>query len=254
MRGGDDEFRANLALGRQWETAVASWLLSRGWRLMPDYAGDNTAGAPKLRGGKEGTVLPDILGAERGAMKYVEVKYRSRSVDFHLIGQRVTGKIEERLWNEYLRIEQDTGIPVWLVFVQRAERELVGAPLKHIARFSHRGVGDGAGFLYIEYECLDRLASFADIDRFIDHGPRCACAECFASRSPVPAPTKCKLCGTPGQTTDINAPAFIGPGHGLCVPCFRREWAAERTPAWRRAVGGHGPTCACSTCFAQKLR
>jgi hypothetical protein len=50
---------------------------------------------------------------------------------------------------------------------------------------------------------------------------------------------RCSSCTFPGQSENIDAPAFIGP-LGLCVPCFRREWWAERTPAWR-AAHGFGP-------------
>lgn len=47
---------------------------------------------------------------------------------------------------------------------------------------------------------------------------------------------RCRSCGALGQRDNIAASLFIGP-LGFCVPCFRREWLAERTPAWRAMEG-----------------
>lgn len=254
----DDDFRANLALGRRFEVAVADWLKSRGWYLMPDYAGMNARGAPSLRGAQDSTVLPDILAAGGGRMRYYEVKYRTRKVRFRKTRIDVTGKISERLWRQYLKVQADTGVEVWIVFYQKVDAEIVGAPITRLDDCKLLGEGDGAGEIYIPYGVLQRLVTVEEIRAVapdIDvHPTGCTCADCFWGGLPeaMHAPrSTCRSCGAKGQPDGIHAPGFVGP-LGYCVPCFRREWAAGRTPAWI-STSEHGPKCTCAVCFDRRL-
>lgn len=167
----DDDFRANLALGRRWEKAVAGWLQSRGWFLLPvyDYSGEDGNKAPKLHGANGGVVVPDLLAAHpRRNAKWVEVKYRNHAVEFRRDRTIVTGKVPWRHWNHYLRTEQLTGIPVWLVFVQDVESEIVGGPIKALAQHLRPGVGHGAREVNFPYSCLTRLAPLSAVQRYFE--------------------------------------------------------------------------------------
>lgn len=240
----EEDFRRNLALGRRWEVAVAAWLKSRGWFLMPDYASLNTDGAPKMAGAQGTMVLPDLLGADHGAMKWVEVKYRTRVVHFRRLDQMVTGKIEERLWNEYLQVEAKTGIPVWLVFVQQRAGEVMGAPIRHLARHCHRGIGDGAGFVNIDYESLDRLASIEDITRFY---PTLGTERTAFSRDDM-AKKIARLLGV--EDDDERAEKWV---HCMARGAASEEDARAVLAIARQISGIHGPRCVCATCFDAKL-
>jgi Holliday junction resolvase-like predicted endonuclease len=245
-RDSEEDFQRNLKLGRRWELAVAAWLKSRGWLMMPDYASLNTGGAPKLAGASGGTVLPDLLGADRGCMKYVEVKYRTKVVVFRRRRQKVTGKIKERLWEQYLRVEDQTGIPVWLVFIQKVAAEVVGAPIRHIARHCHHGVGEGSGYINIDYECLDRLASIDEISKF-DVGLRTAASSLF-SREDMAAKVV-RLIGPDDDDERI----------GKWVHCMSRGAASDDdvravVAIARQSSEFHGPRCVCAVCFERKLK
>jgi hypothetical protein len=126
------EFEASLAHGRTIEQAVARWLMSNGYLILPvyDYSGKGLQKAPKLQAADiaASLVVPDLLAARNGTLRWVEVKWKSRA-DFTWITQRRETGIDNPLWKDYLEVQRITGHEVWLVFVHEQEREIIGNKL-----------------------------------------------------------------------------------------------------------------------------
>jgi hypothetical protein len=174
----DDDFRRNLALGRSWELALGSWLRARKWFLLPayDFSGADGDKAPKLAGHGERVAVPDLLAFKGDARAWVEVKYRQHAVEYRKLREMRTGLVPRRLWDNYLRTQQITGIPVWMVFVQEQEGEVVGQSLARLAddvvhTQMYRDRRDPSGVMrphvFVPYNSLIRLASLEDVRRFL---------------------------------------------------------------------------------------
>lgn len=111
--------------GRRGEDLVREWLKGNGWCVVPTALIDN-GGAPLLESHIRSHVLPDILAAKAGHPVWIDVKTKWRITPSKKRRRRETG-CELRNWNDYLAVQESTGIKGALAFVQvQARRLLLG--------------------------------------------------------------------------------------------------------------------------------
>lgn len=162
-------FEERIAQGREIEKAVAAWLMARGTKILPvyDYSGLADGKAPKFTAAKisESLVVPDLLGAKSGHCIWFEVKYKHHA-DFTRKTQQFETGISYRLWMHYQQVEQESGIPVWLLFAHYKENELRGerlSSLKGNARIYNGPKMGSSGMVFFNYRSLKRFAALTDI-------------------------------------------------------------------------------------------
>jgi hypothetical protein len=127
VRSSDEQFRKNLEIARVEEKRVASWLMKRGWRILPvyDFSGLQEDKAPKLQAysASDSLVLPDLLCARAGVTKWVEVKWKT-DASMTTITRRLETGISLRLWRNYIAASDVSGIEVWIAFVHKNQHHL----------------------------------------------------------------------------------------------------------------------------------
>lgn len=156
-----------------WEKAFASFLvIERGYHVLPacDYRGQ-MGHAPHLAGAAANITLPDLLVARGGKCRWIEVKQKSHA-DFHRNSNRFVTGLPIRQWDEYLRVQEVTGIEVTLVFIHAEENVVVGDTLakltNHISHRYTRTVNDTNGTLFFKFGTLPRLIAASRLHQFMN--------------------------------------------------------------------------------------
>ena len=110
-------FDAALKYGVAGETAIARWLRARGNGVMPDYEKivDTGTGLQIFLTDIE-LIAPDFLTFKGGKALWVEAKHKSAFTWHRISGRWVTG-IDKRHYEHYLRVAEESGWPVWLLFL-----------------------------------------------------------------------------------------------------------------------------------------
>lgn len=125
----NDDFALNRQKGKDAEELVATWLMIRGFLILPvyDYSGIQDNKAPKFQAiqTKLSLVTPDLLCAKDGALKWVEVKWKTSTTLYRKKREVRTG-LPRKHWEHYKKVQAVSGVPVWLLFVQEAENQIVG--------------------------------------------------------------------------------------------------------------------------------
>jgi hypothetical protein len=116
-------FDQSLAVGQLGESLIAHWLRNRGWHVLPAYEKeiDNGKG-PRLflASDCEGSELitPDLFAMKNGQFLWVEAKHKS-TFTWYGKGRYWTTGVDKRHFADYVRVQQETGINVWLLFLHR---------------------------------------------------------------------------------------------------------------------------------------
>ena len=188
-------FEDKLALGRNYEKALADWLNVHGWYVLPvyDYSGgeDDEKKAPKLGAapGVISLVMPDLMAARAGKAIFVECKFKGEAtrrnstcgkcgagvlvvndVQPNLCRKCGRSLIEtgfsRRLYYHYALVSMEAGIDAWVAFVHRKEGEVRAAPFSKLeanARF-YRGGGMGRhGMAFFEWDALEPVVTYAQL-------------------------------------------------------------------------------------------
>lgn len=112
-------FQKNLAVGKVGESLIAKYMMSRGHAVLPVYEIEKSSGkGPQLFSQKENMVAPDMLVFTSKGVKFIEAKHKSVFTWHRITSRWVTG-IDLRHYQDYIRISERTGIPVWLLFYHR---------------------------------------------------------------------------------------------------------------------------------------
>lgn len=132
--------------GREAELRVAAWLQNRGFYILPscDYSGPEGDHAPKIHGTKEGLILPDLAIAKKGRLKWAEVKAKYEPTYSRCTGTYDHG-ISRRLCNHYLRVQEETGAPVWVFIVEEKTQTLLFQSIDELRKaenIGHKYFGD----------------------------------------------------------------------------------------------------------------
>lgn len=173
MQRNDSEKRERFAFARTIELAVASHLMTKGWSILPVYdcSGQQDDKAPRLHAfsASDSVVLPDLLLARGGLMRWVEVKFKTEAPKTHCTGYYETG-ISVRHWEHYHRAEKESGAVVFISFAHQTEdvvtcnslRELRTLWPQKYPRYSPNGPDPG-GSLFWPLEKLRRVAALSEI-------------------------------------------------------------------------------------------
>lgn len=149
--------------GENMELVVSNYYAARGWLVMPLRLIEN-GGAPRAVGLAKSFVLPDLQVARGGVVRWVEVKGKGRIVKYQKAREFRTG-IEERLWNDYLHIETESGVPGYLAMVHlRRDPEGSIDPLLLLAPFALLVPPDQEGVVKPVYD--NKPMVFWNVDRF----------------------------------------------------------------------------------------
>lgn len=123
------------ARGRNGERLVAAVLMDRGWFVIPsyDFSGSEGDKAPKMRRHGEGYVIPDLDTAKDGKRIWVEVKTKARPDPYRAAGNRLEHGITRRHWDDYQRIQKETGCPVYLVIYEECSQDVLTQSIDRLA-------------------------------------------------------------------------------------------------------------------------
>lgn len=137
---------------------VAQELQRQGYFVLPsyDYSGDDGNKSPRLQGDVAQYVVPDLDVSRNGKRMWVEVKTKSRPS----IGRR-SGKpehgIDGRHLSHYLKVQEITGCPVYVVVYETATGQVLRQSADEIAARGRRSrLGEYAMVYFIrdEMKCL----------------------------------------------------------------------------------------------------
>lgn len=109
-------------LGRKYERLVQWWLSSvKGCLVLApcEYSGEGGSKAPLLYGGSKNVVTPDFLVFNPETKKHfwVEVKAKTKA-DPDDYDQSLCHGIPLRLWEEYKKVQTETGLYVYLAICE----------------------------------------------------------------------------------------------------------------------------------------
>lgn len=170
-------FPAALQYGQVGESLIARWLRARGWFVLPAY--EVTPGrykGPRLLTPTDELIVPDLLVFNDEMAAWAEAKRKNAFTYHHLTGDWTTG-IDLPVYRDYLRVEAETGWPVWLFFLQepgQAKDSPEGCPtglyigslrwLSQEKNIHHTHPNGGnAGMIYWAPDKLKKLASLDEL-------------------------------------------------------------------------------------------
>jgi hypothetical protein len=159
----------NFKFARRVEEWVAIMLAASGYRVL-EAAKLDRDGAPMMHAieSRRSLILPDIMAARGGSMHWVEVKQKD-SATLHRKTMVLETGVDLAHWQNYVRVEAETGAPLTIVFYHMKETEILCgrlAELEPIAR-AYRGSahGKGGGMAMFPYHGLRRIGTIWDDPR-----------------------------------------------------------------------------------------
>jgi len=177
-------FEDKLKIGRVAENEIVAWLRSRGNGVVTVYEIEHKSGlGPRFFGKDRAFIAPDILLFNGGGrVLWCETKHKTVFSWYRIDGCWETG-IDSRHYDEYLKVADETGLPVWLVFLHRTSTPsaddlkhncplscpvgLFGGDLDYLKNnISHRSDKYGPhSMVYWAHKTLRKLADLKDVQR-----------------------------------------------------------------------------------------
>lgn len=177
------QFETNLQQGRLTETAIVKWLRARGNGVVTVYEIEHHTGkGPRYFAPTKAYVAPDILVFPKDEqVLWCEAKHKT-VFSWHRKTQRWVTGVDIRHYEDYQRVQDETGIDVWLIFAHHSatpsESDLkYGAPpfcpsglfgqrLEYLTRKeNHRSDNWGSsGMVYWAESSLLRLGDYPAIE------------------------------------------------------------------------------------------
>jgi len=114
-------FKQQLRFGRVGESLIANWLKQRGYSVLPVYEKEISEGkGPQIFTVQDNLIAPDlfVFGHEISKVWWIEAKHKS-AFSWHRISSHWVTGIDLRHYRDYLRVQQLSPWPVWLLFLQR---------------------------------------------------------------------------------------------------------------------------------------
>ncbi len=128
----ENNFRNLLSFGQIGESLIARFLRGKGYLILPVYEKeiDNGKG-PRLFlpfGSPETELIaPDMQAIKAQKIRWFEAKHKNAATYYRKKARWQTG-IDKRHYLDYVRVQEVTHSPVWLLFLQR-EAPLTNAPI-----------------------------------------------------------------------------------------------------------------------------
>jgi uncharacterized protein YodC (DUF2158 family) len=202
-------FAASLATGRVAESAIARWLMVRGFAVLPVYEkAEQEYKGPQLFSCAGAFIAPDMLALKAGGPTlFVEAKSKS-GFTWSRRYQRFETGIDLKHYLDYQAVRCQTGLPLWVLFLQKggavkdappdkptSPRGLFGNEIGRLmARESHRHDGWGkGGMVYwsptypVSSPALLRLATYDDVLSAVPPSPIPAGTQADVAAPPSPA-------------------------------------------------------------------
>lgn len=167
-----NDFETKLAQSREYEIALAKWLQAeRGFYILPtyDYSGLAANKAPRLICEKHGLVIPDLLAAKDGTMRWCEVKTKESADLYRISNTKVTG-MPKRHWLHYQEVKQLSGCMVFVFFIHTLEGVVLCDEISILAhKINHIYDGDKmdrGGTIFFRFDALSPLISKRELDAY----------------------------------------------------------------------------------------
>lgn len=143
-------FASQLKYGQAGESAIAAWLYSKGFCVLPVYEKIiDTGKGPQLFSATESLVAPDIVAIARNRpIRWIEAKHKSAFTYYRKTGRWQTG-IDLRHYEDYCKVAAVTAWPVWLMFLHEGGCDI------HTGQESPTGLY--AQKLSVLQECVDHV-------------------------------------------------------------------------------------------------
>lgn len=174
-------FKAALQYGSAGESAIAQWLRRRGLTVLPAYEKIiNSGKGPRLFLPEGLLIAPDLLVFDARRVLWVEAKHKT-AFSWHRLTQRWVTGIDLHHYEHYLRVDQESPWPVWLMFLHEGGQAKDSPPnspsglfansirvLAECENHRHDAWGNG-GMVYWAHDKLILLAPLAEVM----NGARC---------------------------------------------------------------------------------
>jgi len=145
--------------GRNGEQLVAELVMRRGGFVIPsyDYSGSDNK-APRMQGLRDSHILPDLDVSKRGTRVWIEVKTKA-AASYTRITKRLEHGIHRRHWDEYRKVQQITGTPVWLVIYEEATGDVLAQAMDELdgCRREAKGMAPG-GMVFFPRDAFKVIA------------------------------------------------------------------------------------------------
>lgn len=168
MNNHTDVFLINREFGRTWEERVSQWLQMNEQYVLDVYeyapSKDGVTKAPKMKIFPEGKslILPDLQVASAGATHWIEIKSKACCYSHqHTTWERSTG-FDLYLWNHYNKVQEVTGLEVYVFFVHVDECEIRSASLDELKALPSRFPRGDTGIIFWDYDALRPFAIITD--------------------------------------------------------------------------------------------
>jgi len=169
-------FEQNLKEGVVGEGAIANWLVSKGWAILPAYEKvvDDKKG-PRLITAERRYVSPDMLSIKADKAIWVEAKHKT-AFSWHRNTRRWVTGIDLCHYTDYCAIGDLTQWPVWILFLHKGGHAkdsptespmgLFGNDLSYLRKHeNHRHANWGkSGMVYWALEELKGLATLSEME------------------------------------------------------------------------------------------
>lgn len=168
-------FASQLVEGQAGESAIARWLMRKGWSVMPVYEKtDSKYKGPQLYSAKCSLIAPDLFVFRGEAALWIEAKHKSGFTYHRNTGTWVHG-IDLNYYEHYLAVQELSRWAVWLLFLTKGQatkgtseagpRGLFGERLSTLADNEHHrhfAYGRG-GMVYWAVPPLRKMATLEDV-------------------------------------------------------------------------------------------
>ncbi len=112
-------FEQQLQEGVYGEDLISRWLISRGCQILPAYQIEHSHGKGPRFFGKFGQLIcPDLLVFKSEKILWIEAKTKS-AFTWHRSSSSWQTGIDFRHWNDYVRVADESHLPVWLLFLHK---------------------------------------------------------------------------------------------------------------------------------------
>lgn len=167
-------FADTLEYGHAGESAIAGWLKSYGYTILPVYEKIfDTGKGPQLYTPECELIAPDLLVYRGERVLWVEAKRKSAFTMHRKTGHWVTG-IDLRHYEDYCRVADCAPWPVWLLFLQEGGQAkdsppdspagLFGRELSYLREHEHHRHDNWArGMVYWNYADLKKMAELTEV-------------------------------------------------------------------------------------------
>jgi hypothetical protein len=122
-------------------------------------------GAPALSLGEWEIVLPDLDVTKRGRRFWLEVKGKTKAA-WYVKKQRLQHGVDTKNWEAYQRVEKESGTPVYIVFHEQVDGNLLIQSVEELRKVELPGEGSMSHMTYFPRAALFLWATDGEGEMF----------------------------------------------------------------------------------------